>query len=182
MIGGEKWSAVLPGAASSGSLAQAAKGEPAFPSCLVDTPVGPIRIAEDEQGIRALAFAEGGAGVPAPARKGIYLEDARAQLLEYFAGKRRVFDLPLSPQGTEFQLRVWAALRAIPYGETRSYQQVAESLGNSKATRAVGMANNRNPLPILIPCHRVVGKDGRLVGYGGGLQRKRYLLDLEAAH
>ena len=100
---------------------------------------------------------------------------------EDFAGRRRSFELPLSLRGSEFQTRVWNALGDIPYGETRSYQEIAAAVGNGKAARAVGMANNRNPLPILIPCHRVVGKSGKLVGYAGGLERKRYLLELEAA-
>ncbi|MEL7648067.1 MAG: methylated-DNA--[protein]-cysteine S-methyltransferase [Sedimentibacter sp.] len=104
---------------------------------------------------------------------------AAQQLYEYLDGKRSAFDLPLNPQGTEFQKSVWKALLDIPYGETRSYRQVAEAVGNSKACRAVGMANNRNPIMIFIPCHRVVGSDGSLVGYGGGLDMKKQLLDLE---
>lgn len=104
---------------------------------------------------------------------------AAQQLYEYLDGKRSTFDLPLNPQGTEFQKSVWKALLDIPYGETRSYRQVAEAVGNPKACRAVGMANNRNPIMIFIPCHRVVGSDGSLVGYGGGLDMKKQLLDLE---
>ncbi len=107
------------------------------------------------------------------------LIEAQSQLLEYFAGKRRYFSLPLAPQGTPFQRAVWAALREIPYGETLSYGAIAARIGNPKACRAVGMANNRNPLPILIPCHRVIGADGGLTGYGGGLDRKHFLLTLE---
>lgn len=148
-------------------------------SCVFGTPVGWIHLVEDQVGICALQFADG-EDVPVEAgEKGRFLDEARGQLLEYFAGERRIFDLPLSIHGTPFQEKVWAALRDIPYGETRSYQQVAELIGNPKAVRAVGMANNRNPLPILIPCHRVVGKDGKLVGYAGGIARKRALLDLE---
>lgn len=108
------------------------------------------------------------------------IEDtARAQMAEYFQGRRREFDLPLDPQGTAFQRTVWAALREIPYGETRSYGELAAMIGRPKAARAVGMACNRNPLPILIPCHRVVGKDGSLTGYAGGLELKQQLLELE---
>ena len=101
------------------------------------------------------------------------------QLEEYFAGRRREFDLPLSPTGTRFQLDVWQALREIPYGQTRSYKQIAAAVGRPLAARAVGMANNRNPLPIVVPCHRVIGASGALVGYASGLDIKRLLLDIE---
>lgn len=155
--------------------------EQAPPYCFCDTPVGLVRIAEDSDGICSLSFADGIADSAGSGGEGLYLADAKSQLLEHFAGKRRAFDLPLSVHGSEFQERVWRALRSIPYGETRSYQQVAQMIGREKAARAVGMANNRNPLPILIPCHRVIGKNGKLVGYAGGIERKRYLLDLETA-
>ncbi len=102
------------------------------------------------------------------------------QLEEYFAGKRRTFDLPLDPVGTEFQRKVWEALQAIPYGARRTYGEIAAVVGNPKASRAVGMANNRNPIMIIIPCHRVVGADGALTGYAGGLEMKQTLLELEA--
>lgn len=104
---------------------------------------------------------------------------AAEQLAEYFAGQRRQFDFPFRPQGTPFQLEVLDALQRIPYGETRSYADLADELGNPKAVRAVGAANARNPLPIVIPCHRVIGKDGSLTGFGGGLVAKRFLLTLE---
>ncbi|MFV0414107.1 MAG: methylated-DNA--[protein]-cysteine S-methyltransferase [Oscillospiraceae bacterium] len=107
------------------------------------------------------------------------LGQARQQLEEYFAASRRAFSLPLGPAGTPFQTRVWRALQAIPYGQTRSYGQIAAATGNPKASRAVGMANNRNPLLIVVPCHRVIGANGALVGYGGGLPVKEYLLQLE---
>ena len=107
--------------------------------------------------------------------------EARRQLVDYFQRKRRDFDLPLEPDGTEFQLRVWNALRAIPYGETRSYAAIARQIGAPRSVRAVGAANGRNPLPIVVPCHRVIGSNGRLVGFGGGLRVKRLLLDIEAA-
>ena len=106
-------------------------------------------------------------------------EAAAMQIREYSQGQRREFDLPLAPEGTAFQLAVWEALRQIPYGETRSYGDIAAIIGKPKAVRAVGMACNRNPLPILIPCHRVVGKNGNLTGYAGGLELKQQLLDLE---
>ena len=101
------------------------------------------------------------------------------QLKEYFGGKRKIFDLPLKPEGTEFQLRDWDALRRIPYGETRSYKDIAEEIDCPKGFRAVGMANNKNPIGIIIPCHRVVGANGKLVGYAGGMEKKEFLLELE---
>ena len=101
------------------------------------------------------------------------------QLEEYFAGKRKIFDLPIKLIGTEFQIKVWNELKKIPYGETRSYKQIAESIGNPKAVRAVGLANNKNPITIIIPCHRVIGSNGKLVGYAGGINMKKQLLDLE---
>ena len=107
------------------------------------------------------------------------LDDAVAQLESYFAGERTDFDLPLHPHGTDFQLRVWAALREIPYGQTISYGELARRVGNPSASRAVGLANGRNPISIVVPCHRVIGADGSLTGYGGGMERKRTLLDLE---
>jgi len=109
------------------------------------------------------------------------IKKASRQLAEYFMGKRKEFDLPLEFLGTDFQKKVWAALLTIPYGETRSYGEIAKQAGNPKACRAVGMANNRNPIAIVCPCHRVIGADGSLVGYGGGLPRKEYLLKLEGA-
>lgn len=104
------------------------------------------------------------------------------QLGEYFAGKRKVFAFPYVLEGTEFQKKVWAELEKIPYGETRSYGQIAKAIGNPKASRAVGMANNRNPIVIVVPCHRVIGSTGKLVGYGGGLKMKEALLNLENKH
>jgi methylated-DNA-[protein]-cysteine S-methyltransferase len=116
---------------------------------------------------------------PPPSRTLVLLREVRRQLTEYFAGARRVFDLPLDPRGTEFERRVWQEVAAIPYGTTRSYAQVARAAGSPIAFRAVGRANGRNPIPLVIPCHRVIGADGSLTGYGGGLPLKRYLLDLE---
>ena len=108
------------------------------------------------------------------------IAEAFRELEEYFSGTRREFDLPLNPQGTPFQQSVWAALRRIPYGGTASYTEIAEAVGCPGGSRAVGMANNRNPIAILIPCHRVIGANGKLVGYAGGLDLKRKLLELEA--
>ncbi len=107
------------------------------------------------------------------------LEEVERQLQEYFAGRLQHFDLPLHPQGTEFQKKVWKALMSIPYGETRSYGEIAKQIGNEKAVRAVGGANHVNPISIVIPCHRVIGKNGSLTGYGGGLKIKETLLTLE---
>ena len=107
------------------------------------------------------------------------LKEAIKQLNEYLDGKRSSFDLPLEPKGTEFQKKVWNALKEIPYGETRSYGEIAKIIGNEKASRAVGMANNKNPIAIIVPCHRVIGANGKLVGYAGGLDLKEKLLQLE---
>ena len=109
------------------------------------------------------------------------LRETHAQLDDYFAGKRRTFDLPLAPRGTEFQCGVWRTLATIPYGETISYAQLATRVGKPSAMRAVGAANGRNPLPIVLPCHRVIGSDGSLTGFGGGLPTKQFLLSLEGA-
>jgi len=107
------------------------------------------------------------------------LKKASEQLQEYLEGKRKMFDLPLAPKGTEFQQKVWKALQEIPYGKTVSYKDIGKSIGNINACRAVGMANNKNPIFIVIPCHRVIGADGRLVGYAGGLDLKEKLLEME---
>lgn len=140
----------------------------------VDTPLGKMYFTGDDRYITGLAFGEVGEENPSPV-----LTMGSMQLEEYFAGKRREFDLPLQPQGTDFQKSVWQALREIPYGETASYGEIAAKIGNPKACRAVGMANNRNPIAIIIPCHRVVGAKGALTGYAGGLDKKEYLLKLE---
>ena len=138
------------------------------------SPVGPLTLTAEGPALSSIRFGDAGEGASSPV-----LEQAAAELAEYFAGKRRAFSVPLAPQGTAFQRKVWATLEKVPYGETASYGQIAAKIGNPKASRAVGMANNRNPVPILIPCHRIVGADGALVGYGGGLEVKRALLDLE---
>nr|WP_253201780.1 methylated-DNA--[protein]-cysteine S-methyltransferase [Clostridium sp. DSM 17811] len=109
----------------------------------------------------------------------VLLKRANMQLQEYFCGKRKIFDLPLAPSGTEFQQKVWNSLLEIPYGKTKSYKDIAKNVGNIKAARAVGMANNKNPIFIIIPCHRVIGANGKLVGYAGGLSVKEKLLAIE---
>lgn len=149
----------------------------------VNSPLGDILVAGDDSGLRVIGFPEGKGRIePAPdwERDDTAFEEARRQLGEYFAGERRTFDLEIAPNGTPFQLSVLEALQRIPYGETRSYADIAETVGKPKAVRAVGAANGRNPLPIVIPCHRVVGSNGSLTGFGGGLEAKRYLLELEA--
>ena len=117
-----------------------------------------------------------------PLKKTEIIQKACSQLDEYFLGRRKVFELPLEPEGTDFQKKVWEELSEIPYGRTRSYKQIAEKVGNGKACRAVGMANNRNPVPIIIPCHRVIGSNGSLVGYANGLDTKMKLLELEKSN
>lgn len=149
------------------------------PYCFYETPLGLIRIEENYYGITSLRFANDKTETTLSIRNGVYLSDVKLQISEYFAKNRKIFDVPLSITGSEFQKRVWGALRNIPYGETRSYQQIAKAVGNRDSARAVGMANNRNPILIIIPCHRVVGKDGKLVGYAGGIDRKQYLLEME---
>ena len=145
-----------------------------------DSPFGNIMICSDGKAITRIAL--GGKIKPAGCNKTNALTDkAAGQLEEYFVGKRREFDVPLDPQGTKFQRSVWKALLEIPYGETRSYKQIAQMVKNPKAYRAVGMANNKNPIWIVIPCHRVIGADGSLTGYGGGLEMKQRLLELEKA-
>lgn len=145
----------------------------------IHTPCGEMAVAEEEGKITRLYLRAQDAPQNAARNETPVLKQAAAQLAEYFAGKRKHFDLPLAPQGTPFQQKVWRALCAIPYGQTASYGQIAAKINNHKACRAVGMANNKNPVAIFIPCHRVVGADGALTGYGGGLALKKKLLDLE---
>jgi methylated-DNA-[protein]-cysteine S-methyltransferase len=144
----------------------------------IDSPVGPLVLTSDGTALTRVLFDApvdpGWSTGPCPV-----LDRAVAQLGEYFAGERTTFDLPLEPAGTPFQRTTWLALREIPYAETINYGQLALRVGNAKASRAVGLANGRNPISIVVPCHRVIGADGSLTGYGGGLDRKRTLLDLE---
>jgi methylated-DNA-[protein]-cysteine S-methyltransferase len=149
----------------------------------VPSPIGELTLLGDEGGLDGLymtAQRYGPAHDPAWRRDPAPFADAAAQLEEYFAGARTAFDLPLAPRGTPFQLRVWRLLREIPFGETTTYGTLARELGNPRTVRAVGLANGRNPLSIVVPCHRVIGADGSLVGFGGGLERKRALLTHEA--
>ena len=146
------------------------------------TPIGKIAIGENDGAISCLLF--DGASAPSDYQllETPLIKSAAEQITEYFDGKRKQFDLPLNPRGTAFQKSAWDALQAIPYGETRSYKDIAVQINSPKACRAVGLANNRNPIPIIIPCHRVIGTNGSLTGYAGGLDVKRLLLDLEIQH
>lgn len=145
------------------------------------TVVGKIGISEEDGLITEVLFIDDDENslTERKVRETQIIKRASNQLKEYFAGQRRVFDLSLSINGTPFQTMVWNALKAIPYGETRSYKDIAIQIGKSKACRAIGMANNRNKIPIIIPCHRVIGAKGELVGYGGGLRIKEKLLEIE---
>jgi methylated-DNA-[protein]-cysteine S-methyltransferase len=151
--------------------------------CEISTPIGALWLSGDEEGLREISF--GRAARPAPIPPGqrpsrTALRDVIEQLDEYFAGRRTRFRVRLAPRGTPFQLRVWSLLQEIPYGETTTYGEIARRLGNPNACRAVGAANGRNPIPVIIPCHRVVGADGSLTGFGGGLAIKDALLNLES--
>jgi methylated-DNA-[protein]-cysteine S-methyltransferase len=148
------------------------------------TKIGTMTVAMDETGLRHVLFPENRYDAPerqAWKRDAAALRPVREQFLEYFDGKRTRFDLPLAPHGTPFQLKVWTTLASIPYGETWSYRDLAIRIDAPKAVRAVGAANGRNPLPIVLPCHRVIGADGRLTGFGGGLPLKQFLLEHEGA-
>jgi methylated-DNA-[protein]-cysteine S-methyltransferase len=145
-------------------------------SQIIDSPVGPLRLRADDHALLEVAFAKG-----APERSAHpILRLAGAELAAYFAGKLTRFEVPLDAVGTEFQRAVWRALLEIPFGETRSYADIAVRIGRPAAVRAVGAANGRNPIAIVIPCHRVIGSDGSLTGYGGGEPRKRWLLSHES--
>lgn len=148
----------------------------------IDSPIGPLLLTGTPSaltGLRMMGAHDYSALIDARTEDRSAFADAISQLHEYFAGERIDFELSLAASGTEFQSAVWAALSEIPYGETRSYGEIAASIGKPNAARAVGMANNRNPIAVIIPCHRVIGADGSMVGYGGGLQRKTLLLELE---
>ena len=144
----------------------------------IDSPVGPLVLTSDGTALTGVLF-DAEVDPTWSTEPCAVLDQAAAQLGEYFAGERTEFDLPLEPAGTPFQRSTWLALREIPYAETINYGQLALRVGNPKASRAVGLANGRNPISIVVPCHRVIGADGSLTGYGGGLDRKRLLLDLE---
>ena len=148
----------------------------------LETPIGPLTITATKKAVTAIRF---GTQVPegstrcTGAEATPLLRKAAEEIGDYFAGSRRKFTLPLAPEGTPFQQKVWEALRTIPYGETRTYKQIAIQIGHNQSFRAVGMASNRNPIAIVVPCHRVIGYDGKLTGYAGGLDIKGRLLELE---
>jgi methylated-DNA-[protein]-cysteine S-methyltransferase len=153
------------------------------PACwhTVDSPIGELLLVGDGRALSRLEMPPHELP-PEDRRDPDAFRDVEAQLEAYFAGGLTEFDLPLAPAGTSFQLRVWASLLEIPYGQTASYGAIAAAVGRPEAVRAVGATNGRNPIAVIVPCHRVIGADGTLVGYGGGLPRKRLLLELEAAH
>jgi methylated-DNA-[protein]-cysteine S-methyltransferase len=149
----------------------------------IESPIGELLVAGGEHGLTGLYMQDAPRPFKVPAdweRDDDRLGPAVAELREYFAGERREFTVLLAPRGNDFELRVWEALREIPYGETVSYGEIARRIGAPSAARAVGLANGRNPIAVIVPCHRVIGANGSLTGYGGGLERKRYLLDLES--
>lgn len=148
----------------------------------LDSPIGSLMLAGDGENLVELGFPDGRAArrhQQGWVRDSELFTECKRQLQQYFAGKLRDFDIPLAPRGTEFQLLVWDALRTIPYGETVSYGELASQIGRPAASRAVGAANGKNPIPVIIPCHRVIGSNGSLVGFGGGLLTKQQLLALE---
>ena len=159
----------------------------------IQSPVGELTLTATDEGLTGVYFDRGShppserdvrTWVPddgSHGRASEVLAATKAQLASYFAGERNTFDLPLAPRGTDFQRRVWMELRAIEFGETTSYGDIARKIGSPKAVRAVGAANGRNPIPIIVPCHRVVGSDGSLTGFGGGIERKQWLLAHEGA-
>lgn len=147
-------------------------------SAIMNSALGSLLIKANDHAITTIHFLQDHESIPELLGNNL-TDQCIQQLGEYFAGNRTRFDLPVEPQGTAFQRKVWQALGKIPYGHTSSYGEIAHIIGNPKAARAIGMANNRNPLPIIIPCHRVIGSRGSLTGYAGGLENKSYLLDLE---
>ena len=148
-----------------------------------ESPIGPLLLAGSDDGLRLVSFSAGRHAREVDPQwqedPGAFAETAR-QLKEYFAGQRKSFELPLVLKGTDFQKKVWMALQKIPYGETMSYKQLAQMIDRPMAVRAVGAANGANPIPIIIPCHRVIGNDGSLTGFGGGLPLKKKLLEMES--
>ncbi|MFY1112598.1 MAG: methylated-DNA--[protein]-cysteine S-methyltransferase [Methanosarcinaceae archaeon] len=149
---------------------------------IIESPIGPILLAGDEEGLKYVNIRKGKTKIEIPedwVENKEFFRDVSGQLEAYFAGELESFDVKLALEGTEFQKSVWNALCEIPYGETRTYGEVAKSIGNPKASRAVGLANNRNPISIIVPCHRVIGANGKLTGYASGLDVKEFLLRLE---
>ncbi len=140
----------------------------------MDSPIGVLKLSSDEGQLKSISFDAGFLS------EEVYVPDilitAEKQLEEYFSGSRQLFDLPIDPEGTEFQRRVWKQVATVNYGSTKSYVEIAREVNSQDSSRAVGMANGKNPLPIIIPCHRIIGHNGKLTGYAGGLERKKWLL------
>lgn len=146
----------------------------------INTPIGWLQLTSTKEALLALTFVEE-EGEWSKTQVGV-LTDASNQLQEYFAGNSKTFDIKLSPEGTDFQQKVWLLVKEVEFGETASYLDIAKQSGSKKNTRAVGLANGKNPIPIIIPCHRIVGSNGKLTGYAGGLEKKRWLLHHELTH
>lgn len=146
---------------------------------IYDTEIGKIIITDNGEAINGIHFDRYEIPIDIVEKETDLIRETKKQLDEYFKGNRESFNIPMNLEGTDFQKSVWKALQDIPYGETKSYSEIAEYINNPKACRAVGLANNKNPISIIIPCHRVIGKSGKLVGYGGGLHIKEKLLELE---
>lgn len=149
--------------------------------CEIKTDLGTMTLIETENKISHISFSAMEKFLEIPIKKTMLLEKAEQQILEYFEGKRQNFSLPIAPEGTAFQKKVWKALQNIPYGQTRSYGEIAKEIGQCHAARAVGNANHNNPIAIVIPCHRVIGANGNLTGYYSGIDKKEFLLKLEGA-
>lgn len=145
----------------------------------IDTPIGLLEITATDESIVGVKPVDHEENVAGDAVANDLVQKCRVELEEYFAGKRKNFDLPLAGEGTDFQKQVWEQLQRIPYGETRTYGEIAKIMGRPKASRAIGMANHNNPILILVPCHRVIGADGSLTGYAAGIEAKKYLLEFE---
>ncbi|HZW62622.1 MAG TPA: methylated-DNA--[protein]-cysteine S-methyltransferase [Flavobacteriaceae bacterium] len=151
-------------------------------SCTIQSPIGNITITGNSSGIASVSIASGNPAVSTSPAVPKSLSRCVTQLHEYFAGERQIFDLKLNPEGTDFQKRVWNLLLTVPYGKTISYLELSKLLGDVKAIRAVAGANGKNPICIIIPCHRIIGSDGSLTGYAGGISRKKWLLNHESPH
>ena len=147
-----------------------------------ESPVGFFCVKASDKGITHVSFSQENTNASLPNQPTKLIDQCTAELSEYFSGTRQIFTVPLDLKGTSFQLSVWGALQNIPYGEVRSYQQIATEINNAKAVRAVGGANHHNPVVIIIPCHRVIGKNGSMTGFGGGIWRKEWLLQHEQKH
>lgn len=150
-------------------------------SLRIHSPIGPLRLKGAANSLVAIYFGDASPNAKEISKKPPLLQEVQVQLKQYFSGERKTFDLPLAPAGTAFEKEVWQALRDIPFGQTITYLELAKKLGDPNKVRAVGRANGQNPLPVIIPCHRVIGSNNKLTGYSGGIERKRWLLQHEGA-